>query len=55
MPAHQFADPASFVVTEVRHVEMAHPGITAVRTAGRPAHEFDATETLVGGERQDLI
>ena len=43
------------VVREVRHVQVVTPAYRRLGLARRPAHQFDAGEPLVGGERQDLF
>jgi hypothetical protein len=34
---------------------MRHPRVTAIRAAGRPAHQLDATEALVGREGENVV
>ena len=51
----QVADAAGLVVGEVGDVEVGDAGVAAVGPAGRPAHQLDAGEALVGGEGEDLL
>ena len=53
--AHQVADMGRLLGREVGHVDVGHARIPAIGAAGRPAHQLDAAELLVGREGEDLF
>ena len=53
--AHQIAKIVGFFLREIRNVDVANARISAIRSAWRPAHQFDASEPFLGGESQDFF